>query len=172
MKDYLKLSGLALAIIALFASCEKEEAIPKNSIINGRYVGTLASPSVAFETKMATSEIIITGDNTFKLHCFADGFDTTFVMNYYNQRDSAYVCYTGSAFQKMYGHMLGGGHNGCMMCNMKSGETEWGHHMSEEHNPGDRHFGGFDMANHSFSFTFQMDRNDASDDLYFHGFKK
>jgi hypothetical protein len=56
----------------------------------------------------------------------------------------------------MYGHMLGEGHNGGMMDDMHESETEWMHHMDEEHDEGDGHFGGFDMGNHSFSYTFQM----------------
>ncbi len=38
----------------------------------------------------------------------------------------------------------------------QDGETEWQHHMDDEHQPGDEHFGGFDMGNHSFGYSFQM----------------
>lgn len=171
MKNLLKLFGLVLSLVVLFTACAKEEINPLNSTIEGTYIGTLASPSGAVETRTATSEITITGDNEFQLHCYADGFDTSFVMNYYNHHDSAYVCFNGNAFQEMYGHKLGGGHHGCMMCDIPTGETEWGHHMSEEHKPGDAHFGGFDMINHSFAFTFQMNRYDPIDDLHFQGKK-
>lgn len=170
--NFFKLFGLAVALLILITACEKEETNPINLTIEGIYEGTLANLSGDIENKIAVSEIIITEENTIQLHCFAEGFDSTFMMNYYNQHDSVYVCYTGIDFNEMYGHQLGEGHSGCMMCNMQSGETEWGHHMSEEHNPGDMHFGGFDVTNHSFSFTFQMNRNDFSDDLYFHGVKK
>ena len=58
-----------------------------------------------------------------------------------------------------------------MMDDMHDGETEWMHHMDEEHDERDEHFGGFSMTNHSFSYIFQMNRNDSSDDLHFQGIK-
>ncbi|SFF08509.1 hypothetical protein [Thermophagus xiamenensis] len=93
-------------------------------------------------------------------------------MNYYQHHDSAYVCDTGNDFEEMYGHMLGNGHAGGMMDDMYNGETQWMHHKSEEHDEDDEHFGGFDMGNHSFSYTFRMNPDDNSDDLHFQGIKQ
>lgn len=175
MKHLVKLFGIAVVLLVLFTACDKDKT--NELTVDGIYKGTLSGSQVkstegTAESKPATTVISITGDNKIQIHCFAEGFDTTFVMNYYHHNDSAYVCYTGDDFEEMYGHMLGEGHNGGMMDDMHNGETQWMHHMSEEHDDGDEHFGGFDMTNHSFSFTFQMNVNDASDDLYFQGKKQ
>ncbi|MFO7670075.1 MAG: hypothetical protein R6W31_10490 [Bacteroidales bacterium] len=175
MKHLVKFSGIAVALLVLFTACDKEEI--NEPIIEGVYIGTLTglqtkSTDGATESKTATSEITITGENEIQVHCYSENFDTAFVMNYYMANDSAYVCYTGNDFEEMYGHMLGGGHMGGMMDDMHDGETEWMHHMDDEHEEGDEHFGGFNMANHSFSYTFQMDRNDSLDDLHFQGIKQ
>lgn len=175
MKHLLKFSGIAVALLVLLTACKKEETNKQD--IEGIYQGTLSglqtkSTGGAAETKTATAEINISGENEIQVHCYAEGLDTTFMMNYYMDNDSAYVCYTGDDFKEMYGHMLGMGHMGGMMDDMHDGETEWMHHMNEEHEEGDEHFGGFDMASKSFSYTFQMNRNDSSDDLHFQGIKQ
>ena len=175
MKYLVKISGIAIALLVLFTACEKEET--NETDIEGVYDGILTglqtkSTEIASENNPATSEITITGENEIQVHCYSENFDTTFVMNYYHHNDSAYVCYTGDDFEEMYGHMLGEGHMGGMMDDMHNGETEWMHHMDEEHDEGDEHFGGFDMINHSFSYTFQMNKSDSSDDLHFQGVKQ
>lgn len=177
MKYLVKLSGIAVALLVLLTACEKEETNESNPTVDGIYEGTLTGSQTkstmgVADSKPATTEITITGENKIQVHCYAEGFDTTFVMNYYHHNDSAYVCYTGDDFEEMYGHMLGEGHNGGMMDDMHNGETQWMHHMSEEHDDGDEHFGGFDMDNHSFSYTFQMNLNNSSDDMYFEGIKQ
>lgn len=175
MKHLGKLSGIAVALLVLFSACKKDKTNETN--VEGIYQGTLTgliakSTMENSESIAASSEITITGEYEIQIHCYSEGFDTTFMMNYYHHNDSAYVCYTGDNFEEMYGHMLGDGHMGGMMDDMHNGETEWMHHMSEEHKEGDEHFGGFNMANHSFSYTFQMNRNDSSDDLHFQGIKQ
>ncbi|MDF1573339.1 MAG: hypothetical protein P1P82_17150 [Bacteroidales bacterium] len=186
MKHLEKLSGLAVALLVLFTACEKDETKESNPTVQGIYEGSISgfqtkSTAIEAESIPATSEISITGENKIQVHCYSDNFDTTFMMNYYLDNDSAYVCYTGNDFEEMYGYMLGeshmmggmmGGMMGDMMDDMQDGETQWMHHMGEEHEEGDEHFGGFDMNDHSFSYTFQMDRNDFSDDLHFHGVKQ
>jgi hypothetical protein len=93
-------------------------------------------------------------------------------MNFYNHNNRVYLCNTGDDFEEMYAHMPGSGHLGGMMDDMHVGETQWIHQMNKEHNDGDEHFGGFDMANYSLLYTFQMNRSDSSDDLYFQGVKQ
>lgn len=175
MKHLVKLSGIAVVLLVLFTACEKEKTT--DPTVDGVYEGTLSgvqtkSTEGVAESKPATAEISIIGDNEIRVNCYSDDFDTTYMMNYYHHNDSAYVCYTGDDFEEMYGHMLGEGHSGGMMDDMHNGETEWMHHMDEEHDDGDEHFGGFDMGSQSFSYTFQMNRNDNSDDLHFQGIKQ
>jgi hypothetical protein len=63
----------------------------------------------------------------------------------------------------MYGHMLGQGHMmGGMMGDKNSNQSEWGHHLEDEHQQGEEHFGGFDMGNHSFNYAIKME------DGYYH----
>jgi hypothetical protein len=71
------------------------------------------------------------------------------------------VCLTGDDFEHMYGHKYGEGHmSGGMMDDMQNEETEWMHHMNDEHIDGDEHFGGFDMMQHSFGYKFEMNNLD------------
>jgi hypothetical protein len=175
MKHLVKLSGLAVVLLVLFTACNKEETNVTD--VEGVYEGTLTdlitkSSDGFAESISATTEITETGENEIQVYCYSENFDTTFMMNYYHHNDSAYVCFTGDDFEEMYGHMLGGGHMGGMMDDMHNGETEWMHHMGEEHDEGDEHFGGFDITNHSFSYTFQMNRSDSSDDKHFQGIKQ
>jgi hypothetical protein len=175
MEYLVKLSGMAVALLVLLTACQTKET--NKPIIEGVYEGTVTglqteSTDGTTESKTSVSEIIVTGENEIQVHCYSENFDTTFVMNYYMDNDSAYVCYTGDEFEKMYSHILGEGHMRGMMEDMHKGETEWMHHMNEEHHNGDEHFGGFDLKNHSFSYTFQMNRSDASDDLHFKGIRK
>ena len=75
---------------------------------------------------------------------------------------------TGDAFQNQYGHMYSGGHMG----DMHEGETEWMHHMSDEHDAGDEHFGGFSNHFHSFEYNFEMQHSQGNYYLRFHGEKQ
>lgn len=170
MKHLVKFSGIAVVLLVLFTACQKEKTNEQD--FEGIYQGTLTSLQSNSGSKSATSEISFIDENEIQVHCYSEGFDTTFIVNYYHHNDSAYVCYSGDDFEEMYGHRLGMGHMGGMMDDMKDGETEWMHHMDEEHVEGDDHFGGFDMANHRFSYTFQMNSDDSSDDLHFEGTKK
>jgi len=175
MKHLVKLSGIAVVLLVLFTACEKEETNLQN--LEGIYEGTLTggsqkSAQEGTEGTPATTEVTVTGENKIQVYCYSENFDTTFVMNYYEHNDSAYVCYTGEAFEETYGHMLGNGHMGGMMDDMHDGETEWMHHMDEEHENGDEHYGGFDMMSHSFSYTFIMNPDSASDYMHFEGKKQ
>lgn len=175
MNYLVKCSGMVVALLVLFSACEKDKTNETN--IEGIYKGTLSglqtkNTNGTAEIKSATSQITMTGENEIQVHCYAEGFDTTFMMNYYQHNDSAYVCYTGNNFEVMYGHMLGDGRMGGMMDDKHNGQTQWMHHMDEEHKAGDEHFGGFDMTNHSFSYTFQMNADNPSDDRHFEGIKQ
>lgn len=171
---------MVVAALALLTACNKEEGENiQDSSIEGIYTGTLteegtkSANGIAEGMVAATAEVTIVGENEIQVNCYTSDFDTTFMLNYYEQYDSAYVCFTGERFEEMYGHMLGGGHMmGGMMGDIGNGETEWMHHMSDEHDEGDEHFGGYDMDDHSFSYTFHM--NDGHDPycMQFEGVKE
>ena len=158
---------LTIIIVILFVSCQKSDDIGYNDV-TGTYVGTLTS-----NLANKSSEIVVTKDatvvvnrvgNQIQVNCYAEDFDTTIMLGTYNHNDEVMVCLTGEEFENMYGHMLGQGH---MNGNMQNNGTEWMQHLSNEHQEGDEHFGGFDMQHHSFNYTFRM----SNGDYHFQGIK-
>ena len=178
MKNLVKTGWMIAAVMLLFAACEKEESdeLQDNSV-EGTYTGTLteegtkSANGISGSMAEATAEVTVVGENEIQVNCYTADFDTTFMLNYYEHHDSAYVCFTGERFEEMYGHMLGGGHmmGGGMMGDISNGETQWQHHMGDEHDENDEHFGGFNMEDHSFSYTFEMPHGN---DLMFRGTKQ
>ncbi|PHQ56360.1 MAG: hypothetical protein COC16_03390 [Lutibacter sp.] len=171
MKSILKFIYLSLFIIAL-VSCEKENDTNVNDIA-GIYQGTLsadvASKTTAKSTSTtgdpATAEITLVGDQ-IQVHCYNDDFDITLMLDLFSDEENIQVCLTGDDFEEMYGHMstYGGG----MMGGMTGNSNQWSQHLNDDHESGDQHFGGFDMGNHSFEYTFNVEGME----YYFEGFKQ
>lgn len=175
MKNLLKTGGLFVIAMLILTSCEKEQQ--DIGSIEGVYYGTLLkSGNIEAEATSddAVAEIVITGENEIQVSCYTSDFDTTFMLNFYNHNDSAYVCFTGEEFEEMYGHMAGEGHSmrGGMMGDINHGETEWMHHMNDEHDLDDEHFGGFDMNGQTFTYTFEMMNDNNPYNLRFQGTKQ
>lgn len=173
-------AGLTLAILLMgFTSCEKSED-PLSNEIEGEYIGSFSvsstlksAPSGKLEEDHGTAVVSMMGENQIEVHCFGDEIDTTFMLNYYNHNDSVMVCLTGDDFTNMYGHMLGAGHmSGGMMGDISEGDSEWMHHMEDEHTTEDEHFGGFDMGDHSFTYSFKIMDGSTPYYLKFHGVKQ
>ena len=172
---------MAVVVIG-FTACEKAEDLNVDDI-EGVYEGTFSvssslkavSPDVGHH---GTAEISLMGDNQIEVHCFGEDIDTTFMLDYYEHNDSIMVCLTGDDFEHMYGHMLGEGHmgggmmDGEMMGDIQNDETEWVHHMNDEHEEGDEHFGGFDMHEMTFTYSFKMIDGSTPNYLRFHGVKQ
>jgi hypothetical protein len=166
------------AVLALFVvtACENTEEVGNNSI-EGTYYGSLTTETKSAVTRAsglesATAEVVKAGNDLVQVHMYGNEMDTTFMLNYYEDHDSIMVCLTGEKFEDMYGHMLGDGHmGGGMMGDISNGETEWQHHIGDEHNNGDEHFGGFDMGNHSFGYSLRMEENGTPYYLHFKGTK-
>jgi hypothetical protein len=179
---FLKGLILIMAIIGI-TSCEEsnDQAIRD---VEGTYVGIFStSASLKSALKDGTGEhdgradVTMMGEDQLQVHCYGNDIDTTFMLDYYEHNDSIMVCLTGDDFEEEYGHMLGeshmsGGMMGDMMGDIGNEETQWMHHMSDEHDEGDEHFGGFDMANGSFSYAFRMMDNTTKFYLKFHGVKE
>jgi hypothetical protein len=176
MKTRIKLFLVVAVIIGLAACNKSEESISDNSI-EGTYAGTLTNEGLKSAngepgSTSATAEVTKTGDGQIEVYCYSDELDTTFMLNYFDNHDSVMVCLTGENFEHMYGHMYGQGHmGGGMMGDITDGENEWQHHMDDEHQQGDEHFGGFDMMDHTFGYRFQMIEGDTSYMLNFQGSK-
>lgn len=171
MKSILKFIYLSLFIIAL-ASCEKDNDTNFNDI-TGIYEGTLstdvASKTIAKTTSTlgdpATSEITIVGDQ-IQVHCYNDNFDITLMLDLFSDNENIQVCLTGDDFEEMYGHMST--YAGGMMGGMMGNTNQWTQHLNDEHESDDQHFGGFDMGNHSFEYTFNIEGME----YHFEGFKQ
>ena len=169
---------IAVAInIFVLVACHKSDHTFNNAI-DGRYVGTLTdhnglnSGRAINTVEDATADIINIDNKNIEIHMYSAELDTTFLLNYYEHLDSVLVCFTGDAFENMYGHMLGQGHiNGGMMNDMQNDETEWMHHLNDEHEEGDEHFGGFKMQDQSFGYQINRMENGMPKKMVFNGTK-
>ena len=171
------LKVIAGLLLLAFTACKKTDQ-PMDNSIEGTYVGTLTTEGLKSTVGAipgsisATTDVTKTGDREIEIHCYSDELDTTFMLDYFDDNDSIMVCLTGDAFEEMYGHMMGDDHiGGGMMGGNNDGETEWQQHLNEEHQPGDEHFGGFDMTNHTFGYRFQVMNGDNPYLLDFLGLK-
>lgn len=193
MEQLKNIGFCAVLAFTMLASCQKDElSEPQN--IAGSYVGTLTTKSASgaiTATNTATADISGESEGLIQVHCYGASIDTTFMLNYYDDRDSIMVCLTGNDFQNTYGHMMGQGHstggmmgqgqtNGGMMGgNTSSGMmgstssgTTWQNHMTSEHTTGDMHYGGFNKMNNSFGYRFLMNQQNNSITMEFQGNKK
>jgi hypothetical protein len=180
MKKNVFVAGVTLAMLVMgFASCEKADD-PGSMDIEGEYIGSFSisnslksAQAFGVENDHGTTVVSKVGDKQIEVHCFGNQIDTTFMLDYYEHNDSVMVCLTGLDFVHHYGHMLGQGHmGGGMMDDIQNGETQWMHHLSDEHRSGDEHFGGFDMQEGSFTYSFKMMDGSQPYYLKFHGVKQ
>jgi hypothetical protein len=151
----------ALTFLVMVACNRAEDTYVKS--IEGTYIGSLSKDGlknksgVAIGDNSATAVVSRKGDGLVEVHCYGGELDTIFMLNYYEHNDSVMVCLTGDDFENTYGHMMGQGHmDGGMMGDISNEETEWMHHINDEHHNGDEHFGGFDMMNNTFWYRFKM----------------
>ena len=178
MKNYLKVLLLAFVGSFLFSACQKDGKTV-NQRVEGTYVGnfttttTLKSAQVSADINSTATAIVRKLNNEqIEVHCFGDELDSTFILNMYNNEDSVMICLNGKSFQDEYGHMMGQGSmmgGGNMMGN---NSTEWGKHMNGEHKAGDEHFGGFNMQNGTFGYSFKMMNGNSIYYQKFQGAKK
>jgi len=179
MKQNRILFGLILSTVLLgLVSCETQSSQSIGGI-EGTYEGSF-SKSTSLKSALlegngdhdGIAEVTMMGENQIQVHCFGNEIDSTFMLDYFEHNDSVMVCLTGHDFESTYGHMSGEGHmSGGMMGDISSGETEWMHHMNDEHDEADEHPGGFDMVHGTFSYSFRMMVNLTPYYLKFHGIK-
>ncbi|TFH26977.1 MAG: hypothetical protein E4H10_05355 [Bacteroidia bacterium] len=164
MRKSMIATGLALAVaLTGFTSCEKTGDKTSNGI-EGVYIGTFSisnslksAPLEDMRVDHGTSVVTLMGDHQIEVHCFGEDIDSTLMLDYYEHNDSIMVCLTGDDFTNIYGHMLGEGHmSGGMMGDKNEGDSDWMHHMDDEHAAGDEHFGGFDLEEGSFTYSLKM----------------
>jgi hypothetical protein len=175
MKKMKSFGMMMILATIVFTACNNADKDSENTI-EGTYSGILTNKSATgtiIGTGSATADISKTSDGLIQVHCFGTSIDTTFMLNYYESNDSILVCLTGSDFQNTYGHMMGQGHMmGGMMGDIKPGQTQWQHHMADEHKPGDVHYGGFNMMSNTFGYTFHKRDGNNHVIMNFEGTKK
>jgi hypothetical protein len=158
----------AISLSIIFVSCGESEINKSTGMdIAGIYIGNITSTASLSES--AHAKISISGDNQITFHCYSNSFDSTLVLDIYEHHDLLNVCLTGKDFEKEYGHMMGQNH---MMHGHNSSDTNWEHHLSDEHKSDDRHYGYFDKHSQMFYYTFRMSENNKEYDLMFHGLKQ
>ncbi len=145
-----------IGITAIATSCSKKTEVLKKDVIAqvvGTYKGTLATGSAEYD---GTADVSAVNDSVVQIHCYdQNDFDTTFVMEIYEEGDSVMLCNTGEDFYNQYGHHMSGRHHMTedMMGNM---DSDWQQHLSNQHQSGDKHYGNFDMNNGTFNYLFEM----------------
>ena len=156
---------ISITVVIFLFSCEKSDDLSNNDV-SGTYTGTLTSDlssrSSNTESIKPATVVVLRFGNQIQVHCYAEDFDTTIMLGTYDHNEEVMVCLTGEEFENMYGHMLGQVN---MNGQMQNNGTEWMQHLSNEHQEGDEHFGGFDMQHHTFNYTFRMNNGD----FYFQG---
>jgi hypothetical protein len=165
---------ITVIISALFVlsivSCSKDETSNDRDYLDsiaGTYVGEFTTVQKTTET-IATANVTLTNNDQLQIHCYGETLDTTIIMDAFQNSDSIMLCNTGENFYNEYGHM----ENGYHMMDMGMNQTDWMHHMQDEHQDGDEHYGGFNMQNHSFHYAFKMMENDTVYMNEFNGMKQ
>ena len=159
---------IAATLIFMLESCKKSEAttdLTKN--VTGTYLGTLETTGQK-TTDPATANIQKLNDYSVSIHCIGNTFDTTFMMDLYENGDSMMLCFTDQDFEYEYHHQMTGGHHMMGSDNWQS----WTNHMMENHTLNDEHYGSFSMTNHSFVYRFKTPGNNSQITKVFTGTKK
>ncbi len=181
MKKF-SLIGLGILTTALLVSCSKtpQQKISKAQSVSGTYLGILAGTtfkSSGNNNASGMADVSPVNDSTVSIHCYDDstGFDTTFMMGLYqNGSDSIMLCSTGQDFYNQYGFsmdsMMSANMGGSMMGGSMMGGTfdgnEWQQLMYELHNPGNGHYGSFNMMDSTFYYPFTQGDRAGADTVY------
>jgi hypothetical protein len=178
MKNNLNAWLIVLVGILAFGGCKKSDQVVNQSI-EGTYVGSFTTSGTPKNAQIAsvsnakgTAVVNQINDKQIQVHCFGDAIDSTFILNMYQYGDSMKVCLDGNNFEKEYGHMMGMGSMMGGTSMMGNNSTEWAQHMNKEHKAGDVHFGGFNLSNQMFGYTFRQKIGSSISYLKFQGNKQ
>jgi len=171
-KTNILITALLFAGLTMFTSCNNDESDTSNERsymdnIVGTYTGDFSLEKSSSGTP-AIANVSLNEEDQLIIHCYGEIMDTIIVMDAFQNGDSVMVCNTGEDFYQEYGHMGNGYH----MMDMRMNQTEWMHHMQNDHQTGDEHYGGFDMQRHSFHYEFKMMENDTLHRITFNGVKQ
>lgn len=159
------------ATMLMVTSCNKTDEFPTAidyiNEITGSYEGTLTSNNLKIGGETAYAEIRHLNGIELEIHCYGDLLDTTFVMEIYANNDSVMLCATDGDFEHLYGHSQGEYH----MSHHGNNQSEWTHHMADNHSAGEQHYGGFHISNHSFNYRFIINKDLSSEIITFEGIR-
>lgn len=174
--------GMVGLLVLSFVSCNQESQ-DLGKTIEGRYTGKFNS-GLSLKSGLANqvdsdgiAVVTMVDTDLIRMHCFGSQFDSTLMLNLYEDDDSIMVCLTDSDFVHTYGHLMGQGQgmmgngNGMMGGGnrMTDTTTAWGKHLYYHHGDGDLHFGGFNMMGHTVDIAYKMMDGDSVYYLHFHG---
>ena len=149
-----KIIGLLSLVVPflLFTSCTKEDLTPQYiSKVVGDYEGYVTYDNgTSVDSFESVCEISKNSDSQISFHCQNSLFATTLIMDVYANGDRLEMCLTGDKFLNMYGHQQGERHMG----HMGNSQNSWSHHMDDEHESDDEHFGGIHHENGNLDYTF------------------
>lgn len=134
--------------------------------IIGNYKGNLKDLNDSYKDYPTDVLIERLSNNTIKMTLHCDIMDTTINFDIYQYMDSLMVCLNGENFENHYGHSKTGKHH-----MMGDGEMyDWMHHLDEDHEAGEMHYGGFNMDMRSFKYQFTDDKDNVN--YVFEGIKQ
>lgn len=161
----------AIAIMMAVA-CNKTDELATSSI-EGTYSGTMSKTSSLKSLNLAgdvKTDVSVKDSSFLEIHCYGGELDTTLMLNFIEENDSTFLCFSNEQFQGMFGYAYGSSHmTGGMMGNNNS---EWMQRMMNENYTNNQHFGGFNMKDHSFDYTFNRVEGDSIMYFHFHGVKQ
>lgn len=174
MKSTLKPVTLLLITLAMNA-CTKSD-LPGDYPIEGIYAGAITrqnsgkSATGLKNTSETIAMVSRVGSSLIEVHMYNTELDTVFRLNIYDNMDQVMVCEQGADFEAAYGHAQNTDHNGeGMMSDMQRNQTEWMHHLADEHQEEDNHSGMFSKEMHSFSYSFSQSHSGVKEMYLFEG---
>ena len=159
------------AAMLIVTSCNKEDdfssAMDYIKDITGDYEGSYLIIDGTRGNELAKAEVRHLSGIEIEIHCYGDLLDTTFVLDIYANHDSMMLCPTGDNFETTYGHRKGDYH----MKHHGNDNSEWMHHLDDDHEINDLHFGGFNLSNHSLGYSFKIEQNNTTEIIRFEGIR-
>ncbi len=162
------LLNISILLTVLLASCSKtpQPATLSAKAVAGTYQGSFTATN--FKTT-GVANVDPVNDSMVSIHCYDSvGFDTTFVMQLFQNGDSIMLCSNGQNFYNQYGR-----YRYSMMGSMmgSSGMTAWQQFLNTQHDPGNGQYGSFDMMNGSFYYPFTDSTGTSTVTMTFNGSK-
>lgn len=175
MKTLIVVLGIVVAASTISCNLNNELARPNlANQIAGTYDGTLTS-ALSQNGVKATAEIKSDNDYSIQVRCYSVDFDTTFMLNLYQDGNMMRVCASGEDFQRAYGHGMPGNSQMMGSSGMMGGSgswTSWQQHMITEHTTKDMHYGYFNMNTKTFHYAFTSASSEGdSSEMHFNGMR-